>query len=378
MPSTKLILLIICILGLWWLRSPPSPLPSQSHPTAITRRIVAVADLHGDYDHALSVLKMAGVIEESASRRTAPKWLDGSGQTVLVSTGDLVDRGDDTQLLYQLFDTLRSQAPSKEHVRNCIGNHEMMNALSDWRYVTRGDIDTFPGGVAGRRQAMSTSGWIGQTWLANYSLSHTIDLLPHEEIRQAQLRRGLTSSYLVPQANFVHGGIHPTFAEASLAKLNEIAHSLLHRALQRQAGPASASSDLFPPNTPDEERRLYSEMGPLWYRGYATDADEGRVCSTAKQARRFLAQDQPDVSVDYLVMGHTPHLEGFVHRCEPPSVHLIDTGISRAYGGAQSALVFETTLTEGKTKDEWTEERRLVALYRGRKPKVVYERTRKV
>lgn len=369
MPSTRLILFILCALVLWWLRSPPTPLPRQTAP--ITRRIVAVADLHGDYAHALAVLKMAGVID-AAQPSSSPRWLDTSGQTVLVSTGDLVDRGDDTQALYRLFDTLRSQAPTPQHVRSCLGNHELMNALGDWRYVTKGDVDSFPGGVEGRRHAMSTQGWIGQTWLANSSLTHTVDLLPRDEIRQAQELQGLSTSYLVPQANFVHGGIHPSFAAAGLAKLNSIAHSLLHRALTY----AAINGEMFPPATPEEERQLYSEMGPLWYRGYAIDANEKHICDLAVDARRKLVEDAGSSSVDYLVMGHTPHLEGFIHRCDPPSVHLIDTGISRAYGGAQSALVFETSLSQ--ESGVWTEERRLIALYRGRKPKVIYERKRAV
>ncbi len=39
--------------------------------------------------------------------------------------------------------------------------------------------------------------------------------------------------------------------------------------------------------------------------------------------------------------GHTPHLDGFVTRCDN-KILLIDTGISRAYGGEQSALVIDS------------------------------------
>jgi hypothetical protein len=42
-------------------------------------RIVAVADLHGDYDNSLSVLQMADVVDEKA------KW-QGGNNTIFVQT----------------------------------------------------------------------------------------------------------------------------------------------------------------------------------------------------------------------------------------------------------------------------------------------------
>lgn len=245
----------------------------------ISRRVVAVADLHGDLEHAHNVLRMAGLIDN----QDVPNWI--GGHNVLVSTGDIVDRGDDTIELYEMFQRLRVQA---EHaggiVYNCIGNHEMMNALGDWRYVTPGDIDTF-GGKEARRAVMSTTGWIGKEWLANYSITHTIPLL-----EASHLPESLVKSYAIPLANFVHGGIHPSWAVLGVTHINRIGQSLLYKALNH-----TSPGGWLPPDVTQEEMQFYGEGGPLWNRHYAT-SDEDSVCEQAKEARDSLF-------VRHMVMG---------------------------------------------------------------------------
>lgn len=320
----------------------------------IERRVVAVADLHGDLQHAHNVLRMAGLIDEDV----VPNWIGGTN--VLVSTGDIVDRGDDTIALYEMFQRLRVQAEAKGgQVLNCIGNHEMMNALLDWRYVTQGDMDSF-GGAKHRREVMSIEGWIGTDWTANYSISHTIELLP-----SSLLPDDVRGKYAVPRANFVHGGIHATWAAKSLQHINAVGHSLLSKAL------ANPKPDgWLPSDASEEEAQFYDQNGPLWYRGYATK-DEQQVCQEAEHASKHL-------SVRHLVMGHTPHLSGFVVRCKA-TVLLIDTGISKAYGGEQSALLFDTTLQRADdNKKIWREESRITALYRGRMPRLLDQKNRDI
>ena len=160
----------------------------------------------------------------------------------------------------------------------------MMNALHDWRYVTPGDLASF-GGAQARRRAISEKGWIGQTWLANYSITNTVPLLPPEQVARAKL----PESYQVPHANFVHGGITPAWAARGTAHINAVGRSLLLKAYKNQDG------TYLPPGTTPEERSLYSEDGPLWYRGYATDS-ERLVCRHAEEAARLLG-------AKHLVMG---------------------------------------------------------------------------
>ncbi|KAN0065166.1 hypothetical protein ACQY0O_001663 [Thecaphora frezii] len=316
----------------------------------VSKRTVAVADLHGDLEHALNVLRMASLVSTSSR-----SWI--AGHDTLVSTGDIVDRGDDTIQLYRLFQSLRKQSSEAGGtVRNLLGNHEVMNALGDWTYVTKGDINSF-GGVNKRRSAMSTAGWIGQDWLKSFNVTTVVPLLPPDH-------PGLPKGYTPPSASFVHGGVTPDYARKGVDEINRIGKSLLHKALDEEK-----PSGWLPPDTTNEEKAFWSETGPLWYRGYAME-DEPEACAIAEKATKAMG-------VRHLVMGHTPNFDGFVVRCDAAEILLIDTGISRAYGGEQSALVIDFELVPLPCKPDaqgrklWRESETLTALYRGRKPKVI-------
>ncbi|WFD34870.1 hypothetical protein MCUN1_001714 [Malassezia cuniculi] len=316
--------------------------PTQTY----SGRVVVVGDLHGDYEHALAVLRMAGVVANDSL-----KW--SGGKTVLVSTGDIVDRGDDTIALYGLFASLRNESVADGgRVVQIFGNHEIMNLIGDWRYVTKGDVESF-GGIAERREAMS-KGWIGRDWLEHYNMTARVPLI--------QGSFSLPTNYTVPAIGLAHGGITPQFAEHGFDAINRRGHSLVSKVIQVGANMTKIKEILTP-----EESDLYAEDGPLWYRGYAIDGDF-KACKNARKTIQKL-------DVRHLVMGHTPQLNGFLVRCNG-QVFVIDTGISRAYGGKQSALVFDTALSiRNGIHKGWQEKSTITALYVGSPPQLISSST---
>ena len=52
-------------------------------------RVVAIGDLHGDYNQYINVMQSAGLLDKKG------KW--SGGKTHLVQTGDITDRGDDSR-----------------------------------------------------------------------------------------------------------------------------------------------------------------------------------------------------------------------------------------------------------------------------------------
>ncbi|WFD24776.1 hypothetical protein MEQU1_003481 [Malassezia equina] len=285
------------------------------------RRVVAIGDLHGDYAQALDILRATHVVDSQGH------WAGGA--TVLVSTGDTVDRGDATIELYEMFQRLRTESTSVGgQVVTLLGNHEMMNAMRDWRYVTPGDLASF-GGAEARRHAMSTDGWIGREWLANYTVTASVPLL--EERTAPSLAPALSSTY---RASFVHGGLSPVWARFGVRAINEHAQGLLHKALRMKA-----PNGMPPSEATREEHALWAAEGPLWYRGYALDPVVD-ACANAQDARRALG-------VQSLIMGHTPHLGGIAKRCDDDRLYIIDTGMSHAYGGRASALDITSHLRRG-------------------------------
>lgn len=282
---------------------------------SLHRRVVAIADIHGSLSNLLTILSMSHLITQSstsgssATSEPSVVWSPLGADDVLVSTGDNVDRGDDTIQIYELWESLRGQA-GEERVRTCLGNHEVMNALGDWRYVTPGDIKSF-GGEKARRHAMSSQGWVGRNWLDHYNLSYSIDLLDRTKVHDLQssssssssaLVRGkgippLPSSYAPPRTNFVHGGLHPSFTSRhTLTELNAISHSFLTKALDAAAQGIELRGYL-PPGTTDEEMAMWGEKGPYWYRGYSYEK-EVDACRIAKEAMEGLRE-----GVGQIVMG---------------------------------------------------------------------------
>lgn len=83
-----------------------------------------------------------------------------------MQTGDIVDRGTYAWDIYRLFQRLRSEAASHGgKVVSILGNHEVMNAIGDWRYVTPEEV-RYVGGMEKRMRDIGDGGWLGREWLA--------------------------------------------------------------------------------------------------------------------------------------------------------------------------------------------------------------------
>ncbi len=119
--------------------APPKPPVVELAPVltrAAPERLVAVGDLHGDLDHARRVLRLAGAIDER------DRWV--GGRLVVVQTGDEIDRGDDDRAILDLVEDLKKQAAAAGgELIALLGNHEVMNAALDFRYVTPGGLSAF-------------------------------------------------------------------------------------------------------------------------------------------------------------------------------------------------------------------------------------------
>lgn len=260
-------------------------------------RVVAVGDVHGDYDQFVTILRQSGVIDEDAN------WI--GGETHLVQTGDVPDRGPDSRKVFDLLMKLEKQArKAKGYVHALVGNHEAMNVYGDLRYVHAGEFEAFrekgsqpteehPAGWEEHREALGPSGRYGR-WIAKHNVVIKID-----------------------RTLFLHGGIGPRYADESIRDLN------------RQARTELADPGLVPGGL------LIDNEGPLWYRGLANH-DEA---TEAPHLEKLLATHD----VDRIVIGHTTTGGKIISRFGGRVVQ-IDVGMAAAYGGNLGALILE----EGK------------------------------
>ncbi|KAF9818569.1 hypothetical protein IEO21_02674 [Rhodonia placenta] len=318
------------------------------------RKIVAVGDLHGDMHNAQTVLEMAGVVNSGGH------W---TGEVDLfVQTGDIIDRGDDTIKLYHWMDQLREEAQAAGGmVLSHLGNHEWMNVIGmSSLYVFPSEIKTF--GSIAKRQKMLSSGPIGKSWAANYTVTSRVPLHralgpPNTDYDPALAHSPLSHAAL----SFVHGGLAPSYPDLTPfpSRINALGHSLLHKLQARDPPPPHPPHPYpgLPEDATPSEHRLYATDGPLWYRGWAVDP-EAEVCAKVDEVLGKTGTRR-------MIMGHTPDFERIVSRCGGKII-IIDTGICHAYGGVLSALSIDYTLTPTSERG-WREREVVTAVYKHRR-----------
>jgi hypothetical protein len=257
-------------------------------------RVVAVGDVHGDYDRFVQVLQSAGVVNKKRN------W--SGGKTHLVQLGDVPDRGPHTRKVLDLLMKLEKQArKAGGRVHPLIGNHEAMNAYGDLRYTTPEEFGEFrtidseelrqedkPLGFVEHRHAWGPDGKYGK-WV-----------------------RGNNAVVRIDDTLFVHGGISPKYVLTGAAAIN---------------GQVRAELEL---PVPPEDGILRDEDGPLWYRGLAQEDGIEPHVDAVLQA----------YGVKRIVIGHTPTRSGIVKRFGG-KVILADVGLSAYYGGPAVCVVVE-------------------------------------
>ena len=279
-------------------------------------RIVAVGDVHGDLAQFVTVLRQAGVLDNKN------RW--AGGQTHLVQTGDVLDRGPDSRKVMELLMDLAPQAErAGGRVHALIGNHEAMNILGDLRYVSAEEYEAFrtPKSEVLRDRAyaaLADSTRKGdREYQKQWQAEHPLGWVEHRLAFEGNGRYGSwirthNAVLKIDDFLFLHGGIGPKHVGMPLADLN----NGVRQALGQGADPGIAE---------DTE-------GPLWYRGLAT-GDEAPLAAHVDQV---LA----NFGVRHIVIGHTVTAGTVMPRYDG-KVIMIDVGLSAVYGGPPACLVIE-------------------------------------
>ena len=259
------------------------------------RRVIAVGDLHGDLGATRRVLELAGLLGEDGA------WT--GGDTILVQTGDVLDRGDDEKEIFELLWTLRDQArESGGEVVLLLGNHETMNARGDLRYVTPGGFEDFegirPSAQLAKKLEDADPSTLGRLAAFSPTGIWATKLATHKVIG------------IVGDSMFVHGGVAPAHVAYGIDKLNEEVASWFRGESEWPAlmeGPTS----------------------PLWMRDYSSD--------TTMEGCQMLEETLEMAGVTRMIVGHTPQPHGVTSACDK-KVWRIDVGMASHYGGQPSAL----------------------------------------
>jgi hypothetical protein len=343
-------------------------------------RVVAVGDSHGAYPEFVAILQRAGLIDGNR------QWIGGS--SVLVQTGDVIDRGRGSRECLDLLMDLERQAAKQDgQVIPLLGNHEVMNITGDLRYVVAQDYRAFTTEQSDKRReeayrdyrnfvtsrsahrhtAYSDDDAGRQKWMAD----HPPGFFERHDAFEAQglYGRWIRSHVAVVQvgdALFVHGGLNPTMHFKSIKELNERVRSeiarfdslwqslcdkkIIWRYMKQEEALQQVREEWTWIQTRGqvEDREAAQQMqelsglpnwlivspdGPLWYRGLALEPEE----TLKRPLEAMLAR----LKVRYIVAAHTVRPKFDIFPRFDNHVFLIDTGmLKEVYGGRGSALEF--------------------------------------
>ena len=253
-------------------------------PASDGARIVAIGDLHGDYDNCIEILRLAQVIDDEH------RWACGSD--TVIQMGDVVDRGPHGHSIMDFLSRLQQDAAAAggEFIQ-LLGNHELMDWQGDTKFVNPQHVAAFGSMNEWRREWMKGSGRYGKRILE----------LPVSVVRNSTL--------------FIHGGLPPHQAEHGIEALNDEMHT------------AMASRNFA--------HALLGSEGPLWTRSQLRAAQRGdcRLVLTALDglSRHEMAMGRPPVH--RMVVGHTIQPNGAIQSFCNGALWAIDICVSQYMQG---------------------------------------------
>jgi hypothetical protein len=316
------ILLLACLLAL----ASPAQAPEQDVWAGV-ERVVAVGDVHGDYDQFVTLLRSAELVDGKGNWR--------GGRAHLVQNGDVLDRGPRARPVLDLLIKLTDQARrAGGRVHALLGNHEAMNLYGDLRYVAPEEFAAFSDSDSEARRAAYY-----EQYVEELKKSPPAGGLPRfdDEYRKQWLTKtplgfverayqfgpkGVYGKWLrsrnavvkIDDTLFLHGGISAKYAGYSAREINERVRAELAA---------------FPP---PENGFTTDADGPLWYRGLMQDP-EGALRDHVDKVLAFQG-------IRRLVVAHTV-TDGTVMPRLGGKVVGIDVGLSALYGARLACLVLE-------------------------------------
>ena len=342
--------------------------------TAEAGRIVAVGDVHGNFEGLTSILQETGIID------TNLKWVGGSA--TYVQLGDLFDRGLQVRETLDFLIRLQTEAKAAGGRVECIlGNHETMNLTGFYRDANPEVYTTFVDAKSEKRRKKLWSAVKSYRSLRDeptddvardaWTIDHPLGWLEYAKTLEpkgvyGKWLRTLPVAMMIDGSLFLHGGLGPDVAGMSVAEINATVESEMkafdmarHYLVSKSLVPPTASftevnrmvlaivyraeqedstdlirrhADQLGPLVGIDDWLMMSPDGPLWFRG-ATRWDE-------EIHGEEMAALLDGIGADVMIVGHTPDREGTIRVRFKDRVFLIDTGMLSSYyeGGRPSAL----------------------------------------
>ncbi len=268
-------------------------------------RIYAIGDIHGDFSAFVNVLKKAGLIDDEYH------WIGGNAHVVQV--GDILDRkirsteftdeDSEFKILSLILKLQLESYTAGGGFHPIIGNHEIMNILGIFDYVSPMGLSHFKKGNTKKNiEARMEYFKIGNNFCKYLACAWN----PIVKI----------GDYI-----FCHGGI--SYDISNKYSINDI-NLIMRDTLYGNTGHLNKSyfNELFLDND-----------GILWNRTYSVDLYFNKEHYETEQLNKILK----NYNAKCLILGHTPQENGIKTRFNG-KVLCIDTGMSEAFGKKKKKL----------------------------------------
>ena len=342
-------------------------------------RLVVIGDVHGDFDDFASLLKRAGLVNDENH------W--SGGATVLVQTGDVIDRGPKSREAMDLLMNLEKEAATAGgRVVPLLGNHEIMNVIGDLRYVPPQEYASFADGDSEKRRESAYQQYAA--WYASHAkllanLKQPLPLATEEEwktthppgfleLQEAFSASGTYGKWIrnrnavakIGSILMLHGGIDPDSGRLSVEEINSQVRKELQQ-FDRTMRDLVSRKVLLPfftlpemlvavqaelsrehsglPFDADYHNSLVwlltfnnwlcmKDNGPLWFRAYDRWSEE--------EGGPLIDKVLAYYGVKHVIVSHTVQKTAHIKSRFSGKVFLIDTGMLSSYwpGGQASAL----------------------------------------
>lgn len=252
-----------------------------AHEYTGVEKLVALSDIHGQYDIFVNLMRNNGVIDENNN------WSFGSGHLVIV--GDIFDRGYRvTEILWLVFKLEYQAELTGGKVHYLMGNHEEMVLNNDLRYIDS--------------KYNTTARRMGTTYDQLYSKDMIIG-------------KWLRTKPVIVKINdmvFNHAGISLEVARKNLTI------EMVNRVFQEDI--IGATSAVI--NADPLLDFLTSSDGPIWYRGYFDDNN-----FDLSELNIILSH----LNAEHVIVGHTTMYE--IKYFFDQKVIAVDSGIKDGMSG---------------------------------------------
>jgi len=307
------------------------------------QRLIAIGDIHGDLRAIIRALKVAGVIplhipenNNKIDVKNVP-WIGKN--TVVVQLGDQIDRarptswcndcvdeeipddeGSDLKIM-NLMDNLHLKAQQNGGaVISILGNHELMNAKGDFRYVSLKEFEEF-GLVLSGNETDDDDKTVPFGYKERMSVFVPGGIMA---------KRMAYTRFCVAQVGswlFVHGGITPKIAlKYSIDHLNYITKEWLKGNHTQKI--VNAFDDIFENDDND--------MSPYWTRLFSEyeDWNEDRMKYLFNTTLKILNSKNKGVPIKGMIVGHSPQYmwDRKINSSFNNRLWRVDVGMSRAFG----------------------------------------------